>query len=674
MPSNPSRSGKLLANLALAVAAPLVFFALAEGLLAMAGFKPLSVTEDPYVGFSGLQPLFVDSTASDGSAYWVTNPAKLAHFNPQRFKKNKGAKTKRIFTLGGSTTYGHPFRDQTSYTGWLRAYLKKADPEHDYEVVNAGGISYASYREAELMAELAKYEPDAFVVYSGHNEFLEERTYRALKELPAWARTLSATLDRTRTYSALRRLVRKAASQGKVSQMASEVDDVLGKTIGPSSYVRDDSLKHGVLEHFAFSLDRMGRIAKDAGARILYVTTPVNEKDCSPFKSEPTPGLDEKTLIEVAALRHIGDSLLAAGKADSAYLYLNHATKLDPRHAAGQYAAGQAAMLANNLPGKYAIAKKHLRAAIEEDICPLRSLRAMDTAVANAAKNHGTLVDFVKSSESQSLAKVGHDLLGLPDFLDHVHLDLQGYRDLAQLLFAKLRDAGVVPARSELTPEILTAVSDSLHGLMTASERSFALTNLAKVINWAGKHDEAAHLAEQALQLDSNQIEAIWSSLFVGALREREGNSLAALPHYRRAVRLDPNHAESRKHYGGALMRVDSLEAAARELQAARALAPQDPDIANLWNQVMQRMQMAQAMQALAAQGAAASASAAQSAGAQPATEAEAWLAKGMQAEAKGDAGLAIQHYARALQINPSLQAAQMRLARLLQGMPTQGP
>ena len=49
-------------------------------------------------------------------------------------------------------------------------------------MINAGGISYASYRVAVVIKELARYEPDLFIIYTGHNEFLEERTYRTLIE------------------------------------------------------------------------------------------------------------------------------------------------------------------------------------------------------------------------------------------------------------------------------------------------------------------------------------------------------------------------------------------------------------------------------------------------------------------------------------------------------------
>jgi len=84
----------------------------------------------------------------------------------------------------GSATYGRPFFDHTSFPGWLRAFLPRADPTRKWEVINAGAISYASYRIKGLMAELSRFEPDLFIVYTGENEFLERRTYASAFNTP----------------------------------------------------------------------------------------------------------------------------------------------------------------------------------------------------------------------------------------------------------------------------------------------------------------------------------------------------------------------------------------------------------------------------------------------------------------------------------------------------------
>ena len=192
-----------------------VFFVLAEGLLALVGIQPIVVQQDPYVGFSSYFPLFV--AGSDGRMATASN--KLALFNPQSFDRRKKPGTYRIFTLGGSTTYGRPFDDGTSFTGWLRTYLETLDPERSWEVVNAGGISYASYRVATLMEELVEHEPDLFVIYSGNNEFLEKRTYGELIETLEDPGVLTRTLQRTRLWAAGKRLVHRLIAASLVSTL-----------------------------------------------------------------------------------------------------------------------------------------------------------------------------------------------------------------------------------------------------------------------------------------------------------------------------------------------------------------------------------------------------------------------------------------------------------------------
>ena len=45
------------------------------------------------------------------------------------------------------------------------------------------------------MEELAAFEPDAFVVYTGQNEFLEQRTYGTLLDTPGFVRERARTLN-----------------------------------------------------------------------------------------------------------------------------------------------------------------------------------------------------------------------------------------------------------------------------------------------------------------------------------------------------------------------------------------------------------------------------------------------------------------------------------------------
>ena len=92
------------------------FFGALEVLLAMFGMHPIVRDGDPYVGFAANIPLFVEQPDAAGPPWMVTAPNKKRWFNAQRFMKTKPAATYRIFSLGGSTTYGRPYDDRGSFS------------------------------------------------------------------------------------------------------------------------------------------------------------------------------------------------------------------------------------------------------------------------------------------------------------------------------------------------------------------------------------------------------------------------------------------------------------------------------------------------------------------------------------------------------------------------------
>ncbi|MDB5048612.1 MAG: hypothetical protein JWO30_1683 [Fibrobacteres bacterium] len=697
-------SVSIWAKLSLAVVSPLVAFSLCEGVLYLAGVRPLSLTEDPYVGFASTQPLFVETKTESGEKRMVTNPAKLTHFNLQSFPVAKAPGTFRIFSVGGSTAYGHPWRDPVSFSGWLRELLPKADPGKQWEVINAGGISYASYREAMLIAELIQYKPDLFLVYSGHNEFLEERTYRSTADIPVAVRELSSFLDHTRTYSALRRLMRKSvpekeapagsASAKAAFNMAGEVDDVLAKTIGPTSYTRDDSLRQHILEHYGASLARMARLAHSVGAEVIFLTTPGNEKDCSPFKSEPRAGLTGEESAKIAAWESRTDSL-AAKPVEAAAIY-DSIFNLDGRNAGLLYQGGKAAYAAGDFPR----AKTLFQRALDEDICPLRALTPMRSIVLETAKaNSAQALDWGAILERKTVQEAGNNVLGEPDFVDHVHLSIDDYRLMALAIIGKMSALGMAKTgpgwdeNSAKTNPAVAATAEKVMAKMGSKELGEGLHNLAKVVNWAGKHEDAARIAERALATDSQGLEAIWSSLFVGAAREREGKEAEAIPHYRRAVRLDPSNPMSHHYLAEALLRKGSREEAAAEFASVVERDPTDaeahaklgllqialgrpaeaiPHLREALNQFPGRADLRTALSdALLLSGNADEAENGfrQALQGNP-RDTRAMLGLARIAEAKGNVPEAINLYARALSIEPNLPEVRAALSKALGGMP----
>jgi tetratricopeptide (TPR) repeat protein len=480
-----------------------LFFTGCELVLAIAGVRPTLATEDPFVGFAENVPLFVEARQADGSIVMRAADNKLQLFNYQAFPREKGANSYRVFCMGGSTTYGRPYDDPVSFCGWLRAYLKAADPARNWEVINAGGVSYASYRVARLMSELVQYQPDLFIVYSGQNEFLEQRSYGGLIDLPAWLVNLNATLSSTRVYTALSKVIAAAKSgpPGEAKEhpgLNGEVDTILDHTIGPESYHRDDVLKDRIMTHYRLNLQRMVRIARQADADIMFVKPAINIKDMSPFKSEHTPGLGEKARADWQELYDRAKALEDSGDDRAALTVYRQAMEIDDRYADLHYRAGKTLFSL----GDYGEAEREFRRAVAEDIAPLRILEPMQQAVVDVAATEAVpLIDFTGILRTTYLKDYGHAVFGKEYFVDHVHTNKEAYRLLGLALFDELVRRNIAKPDASWGADRIAAVNQQVLGNHNVIDEGHALVKLAKVLAWAGKFTEAYDLFRQGMDI-----------------------------------------------------------------------------------------------------------------------------------------------------------------------------
>ncbi len=547
----------------------LVFFVALELLLAASGIKPVLRSEDPYVGFSGMIPLFIEQTDYDHQTYYTTAPIKLPWFNRQRFPKLKGPETYRIFCLGESTTYGHPYADSTSNCGWLREFLRAADKTRTWEVINAGGISYASYRLAMLTEELIQYQPDLFIVYVGHNEFLEKRTYASMAALPPIVRNAGTMLSRTRTYSVLRQLVHGTHSSAKSTESSSddlhpEVAPILDHSFGLELYTRDDKFQKHVVDHYRFNLNRIVELARSVGAKVLFVTPASSLRDCAPFKSEHDAELSEAQKDRCMSIYDRACQHLAANRFEEALALADELEAVDGRYAHFHY------LRAKVLDGlkRYGEAKAEYLRAIDEDICPLRAVTAIrDTVAEVASEQNVPLVDFIEVVEQQSPQGIpGNNI-----FLDHVHPTIEGNRLLGLALFDRLKSEDIVHPESDWGQAAMDAVKRDVEAQIDPHENGVALRNLAMLLEWAGKADEAAKLAEQALALIPDDTEA---RLQVGNALVRAGQLTEAADQFQRLVQQEPKNARAHHCLGKIYVEQGNLSLAKSHLETAIRIRP----------------------------------------------------------------------------------------------------
>ena len=544
------------------------FFVLVEVLLAIGGVEPVSATDDPFVGFASTSPLYVEEASTDGQVYMVTAPNKAGWFNKQRFLKDKAAGSYRIFTLGGSTTFGRPYDDRVSFGGWLREFLNEADPSREWEVINSGGVSYASYRVAKVMEELTRYEPDLFIIYSGHNEFLERRTYSRLIDAPSGLLAIGGLLSRTRVFSAGRRILRgralSADRDGETPLLAAEVDTILARSAGPDDYHRDHRFREQAIAHYRFNMSRMADLARSVGARVILVNPAANLKDCSPFKSESSAALSAGEVARFAALVKQGMKAWKSGDAGAALDAFDQAAAIDDRYAQLHYQRG---LVLAELE-RWDKADAAFRRALDEDVCPLRILPSMREALAQVASDKGVaLIDFAEIIEKRS----EHGIPGAEYFLDHVHLTVEGYRLLAIELMAALEREGVANVSQSWSGESLQRVTQRVERGLDNSAHGIALRNLARVFAWAGKTEEAGRLARRAVDSMGEDAE---SYHLLGRGAWSEGDRAGAIRYLRRAIEIRSDYADARTSLGGRLLELGEVEEAVGHLQEAVRLDP----------------------------------------------------------------------------------------------------
>jgi len=126
-------------------------------------------------------PLFI---ASPQSGYLRPNEAVIkrlfvrpeeapdVRIDPEFFMEDKPEGAIRIVVQGASTAAGFPFGRGASVAAMLQQRLQSEFPERIVEVISTAMPATNSFALLDFADEIADIEPDAVIIYAGHDEFL----------------------------------------------------------------------------------------------------------------------------------------------------------------------------------------------------------------------------------------------------------------------------------------------------------------------------------------------------------------------------------------------------------------------------------------------------------------------------------------------------------------------
>ena len=165
--SEPLPFKKKAAFYAITVSIPILFFVILEVVLRS-------------VNYMGNTELFIDPEIPTDE-YYMPNPNFAARYffytktipNPSSdvFLQTKPENAYRVFALGGSSAAGYPFGYNGTFSRVVDDVLSDAMPSRNVEIVNVATSAISSYTLFDQVDEILEHQPDAIMIYAGHNEF-----------------------------------------------------------------------------------------------------------------------------------------------------------------------------------------------------------------------------------------------------------------------------------------------------------------------------------------------------------------------------------------------------------------------------------------------------------------------------------------------------------------------
>ena len=455
------KGNKLLLFKVLAALFPFVILVLLEFALRLFnyGHNTDLFVKDPY----DARYMVMNDYASDK---FFSDTANATKGNHEIFAVDKAPNTFRIFVLGESTTIGYPYFHNGSFHRWLQYRLARMYPERNFEIINLSLTAVNSYTVLDFGKQLAQYQPDAVLIYAGHNEYYGALGVGSTSYIGS-NRFLVQTLLKLRTLKVVQlynNIIKKVS--GVFASHKTADRETLMQRMAARQHIDYNSTDYQAgINQYEVNMTELCRLLNDEKIPTFLSTLVSNEKDQPPFISAGT----------------------------------------GPNSATGYYKAGQQAMAKAN----YTTAKQDFDKARELDELRFRAPEAINTIIRKlAAEFHEVhLVDTKKEFEQYS----PHGIVGNETILEHLHPNLHGYSIMSDAFFQAMQSQHLIPDSAEtqigfeqLQKEMPVTKMDSLIG-------AIQITNLKT--GWpfnqpipAGYKQDTSLSGTLAAQIESAQL------------------------------------------------------------------------------------------------------------------------------------------------------------------------
>jgi lysophospholipase L1-like esterase len=438
----------------------------------LVGFEaPAGTTGDPLLN---PLPLFRTVEVQDGIAMLKRHDAWGT------FRQEKPANGFRVFVIGDSNSFGHPFGPEFAFPRFLQEHLAAAMPDRTVEVVNYSLNGIGSWHARKVLDEVLGHQPDVIIIYVGHADWIMPGP----DEINPLVRRLAPLRLYQLAVVAEQKLQKWNDGKVKAERVMHRYEPygrARDRARGNDTLTTRD--RDWITARYRAELRAMVSTAQAAGVKVILAGIVQNLRDYRPGASRHQRGLSDDARARWREALGQADADMKAGNCAAALADLDTARKIDPHPAITQYMRAQCL----DTLGQYEAARAAYREASDLDEVPLGAPSSFNRVLQEVAQETGAQYVDVPSD----LVRFSpHGLVGRTMFLDHVHPTVAGHAAIARSLAAGMgaqngdRDMTDVAALTAAHPEI----QDKIYR---------ANTLLYLMLGW---HDQAKAELDEALQ------------------------------------------------------------------------------------------------------------------------------------------------------------------------------
>jgi len=371
----------------------------------------------------------------DDPNYWVinryasekyfTDSVNATEGSVEPFRVEKAKNSFRIFVIGESTTAGYPYFHNGSFHRWLQYRLMHTYPDVNFEIINVSLTAVNSYTVLDFGKQVAGYQPDAVLVYTGHNEYYGALGVGSTSHI-ANNRFLVQAVLKLKQFR-LVQLINNTIGSLKPGNKKDTRENLMKRMAQQQSIPYGSIQYQAGINQFMANMTELCRFMRNKNIPLFLSTLVSNEKDLHPFISDQSKTSADK-----------------------------------------EYAAANASFRSGN----YKAAKHRYIKAKEFDLLRFRAPEAMNQIIRRLTQQYSDihLADARAVFERYS----PNGIMGNETLLEHVHPNLYGYALLSEAFYQSIKRSGIIRARAdreinlnELRSQMPLTKVDSLYGVYT---------------------------------------------------------------------------------------------------------------------------------------------------------------------------------------------------------------